>query len=360
MKLTVTMALIMVGTVNSTICQIVLSEPAQRLPVTLVAGKWLEDEEAAGNAVATGTEMIAPFGVDFDAQGNMYIAELSGGRIHKLNGHQLETISGRKNAVGYDGDGGSALSATYNGMHNLAVSRAGSLYVADSWNHCVRRIDLANGQIETIAGTGEAGFRGDGSDARRAQFDFIMCVTLNPREDHLYLADLHNFRIRKIDLTSGIVTTVAGNGERGVPPDGAIATASPLVDPRAVAVDADDHVYVLERGGHALRVVRPDGKIFTVAGNGTPGSDDGVGTAARLNASKHLCVDDRGVVFIADDQSRRIRRYDPVTRQVTTVLGAGQGVPAVTLSHPHGVCVENGQLIVVDTGNNRILSIPTP
>ena len=100
-------------------------------------------------------------------------------------------------------------------------------------------------------------------------------------------------------------------------------------------------------GGHALRVVKADGRIFTVAGNGTSGNRDGIGTQAQLNASKHLCVDADDVVYIADDQNRSIRKYDPRTRKLTTILGAGQGEPSVRLSHPHGVCVEKDQLYVV-------------
>ena len=127
--------------------------------------------------------------------------------------------------------------ATFNGMHNVAVTPVGDLYIADSWNHCVRRIDGQTGIITTVAGTGKPGFGGDGGPATKATFNFLMCVSLNSTNDKLYIADLKNLRIRMVDLNTGVVRTVAGHGKKGVPVDGSVATESPLIDPRAVAVD---------------------------------------------------------------------------------------------------------------------------
>ena len=151
-----------------------------------------------------------------------------------------------------------------------------------------------------------------------------MCVSLNPSNDKLYIADLKNRRIRVIDLETGIVTTIAGNGEKGVPADGSVATESPLVDPRAVAVDSNNHVYVLERGGHALRVVTPDGRIRTVAGIGKPGDADGPALEARLKSPKHLAIDANDRVIIADDQNARIRLYDASGCYQLRTLRAGK------------------------------------
>lgn len=184
-----------------------------------------------------------------------------------------------------------------------------------------------------------------------------MCISLNPANDALYVADLKNLRIRVIDLTTKLVHTIAGNGEKGVPEDGADARLSPLVDPRAVAVDSRGVVYILERAGHALRTVTPDGKILTVAGNGKNGYRDGPALEAQFASPKHLCVDDRQNVYIADDLNEAIRKYDPQTKTVTTVVGQGHGRPALKLLHPHGVCFERETLYVVDTGNDRILQV---
>ena len=152
-------------------------------------------------------------------------------------------------------------------------------------------------------------------------------------------------------------------GPRGFRPT-AQAIDSPLVDPRAVAADDQGRVYILERGGHALRVVEPDGTIRTVVGDGRPGFADGPGREAQLNAPKHIAIDTQGAVLIADDENAAIRRFDPRTGIVTTVLGRGHGHPAVRLSHPHGVCVQGSILYVLDTRNNRVFrvegAIPQP
>lgn len=303
-------------------------------------------------------KLDSPFGVDFDKQGNMYIVELSGGRVHKLDtAGTLTTIAGN-GSKGYSGDNGPAKDATFNGMHNVAVTPTGDLYIADSWNHCIRKIGGKTGIITTIAGTGKPGFGGDGGPASGAVFNFVMCVSLNSANDKLYLADLKNLRIRMVDLRTSIVSTVAGNGKKGIPTDGSLATESSLVDPRAVAVDSKDNIYILERSGHALRMVTPEGEIRTVAGTGKAGSADGDALKAQLNSPKHLAIDIEGNVIIADDQNGRIRLYDPGKAALTSILGRGVENPRRGLLRPHGVCVhEDGSIYVVDTGHHRILRL---
>lgn len=323
---------------------------------TVVIGGLLEAE--GGQWDPESSPLKTPFGVDFDRSGNMFIAELEGGRVHRLleNG-RLVRVAGT-GGKGYEGDGGPATDATFNGMHNLAVSDSGELFIADTWNHAVRRIDPYTGHIASFAGNGQAAFSGDGGPASGARFNYVMCITLNPRGNHLYVADLRNYRVRAIDLKSTIVRTIVGNGTRGVPVDGTVATESPLIDPRAVAVDSRDRLYVLERNGHALRVVTPDGKIRTVAGTGKAGKADGPALAAELNAPKHLCIDTDDNVIIADESNGLIRKYDPVRKTLSTILGGGRGDPPIRLSHPHGVCVEKNTLYIVDTGHNRVLKLP--
>ena len=301
--------------------------------------------------------LSSPFGVDFDSAGDMFIVELGGGRVHKRTPDGKLSRIGGDGSKSYQGDGGPLANATFNGMHNCAITPSDDLYIADSWNHCIRKVDAKTGVISTFAGTGEAGFLGDGGPAREAKFDFIMCITLNPAGDQLYIADLKNRRIRAIDLATGIVRTVAGNGKKGVPKDGGKATASPLIDPRAVTVDSTGNVYVLERSGHALRVVDADGNIQTVAGTGKSGHDDGPALEATFKSPKHICIDDQDNVFIADDQNKAIRKYDPRLKTVSTVLGRKHGDPRIQLSHPHGVTWQSGVLYVLDTGHNRILKL---
>jgi hypothetical protein len=283
---------------------------------------------------------------------------MEGGRVHRLDpSGRFETIAGDGTA-GYAGDGGPPRAAVFNNMHNVAVGDDGTIYLADSLNHVVRAIGPKGEIIETVAGTGQAGYAGDGGPPREASFHDVMCVTYDEPRCRLLLTDLNNRRIRAVELgrEPAIVTTVAGNGEKGVPADGAKATEAPLVDPRAAAADAHGRLYVLERGGHALRVVEPDGTIRTVVGDGEAGLVDGPGREARLNGPKHLAIDEAGRVFIADDTNAAIRLYDPATGMVSTVLGRGH----VRLDHPHGVCVRGDWLYVVDSGHDRVLRMPLP
>lgn len=322
---------------------------------SLVVGNRLPEEGGPENPQPS--PLHSPFGIDFDSRGNMVIVELEGGRVHRLDtAGTLSQLAG-DGSEGYTGDGGPASKAIFNGMHNVAITPKDDIYIADSWNHCIRKIDGKTGRIETFAGTGQAGYSGDGGPAREAAFDFLMCITLNSAGDQLYVADLKNLRIRAIDLNTGLIRLVAGNGQKGVPRDGDRATESPLVDPRAVTVDSQNNVYILERGGHALRRVSKDGLIETVAGTGVSGFVDGAALQSQLNSPKHVCVDLQDNVYIADDQNRAIRKFDPEKKTISTVLGRGLGTPWVQLKRPHGVCIEDGKLYVVDSGNNRILRV---
>ncbi len=297
-----------------------------------------------------------PFGVDFDPNGNLITAEYIGGRVFRLlPSGKLEHLGGT-GEKGYSGDGGPATDATFDAIHNLAMTPDGDIFLSDHVNHVVRRIEAKSGQISTFAGTGKAGFSGDGGPAAQAQFNVVMCVELSPDGSQMIIADLSNHRIRSIEMKSGIVTTLAGNGKKGVPADGAPALESPLVDPRAAALDAKGNLYIVERNGHALRVVRPDGKIETVAGTGERGDKDGPALEAQLAAPKHLAIDGAGNVFIADDMNHTIRKYDPAKNTLTTVLGKGE----FKLKRPHGVTVRGKELYVTDSYHHRILKMPLP
>ncbi len=343
-----------------------LAAPLFAEKIVVVAGGGT----SAGNAPATACQLKTPFGVDFDRAGNFFMVEMAGGeRVLKVDAHGQLTVFAGTGEKGFSGDGGPALKAQFNGLHNLAVAPNGDIYLADTWNSRVRKIDVRTGVISTVVGTGQKGFSGDGGPATQAQFGNIYCASLDSRGERLFLADLDNRRIRAVDLKTGRVTTVAGNGQKGVPLDGAMAVEASLVDPRAVAVDKQDNIYVLERGGHALRVVDAQGRIHTVVNaSGKKGAtgDGGDARQATLSGPKHLCIDLEGNVVIADTDNHLIRKYSPRDGKIVRVAGTGKkgvggigGPPEqVELNQPHGVCVTpSGTLYIVDSYNNRLLRI---
>jgi DNA-binding beta-propeller fold protein YncE len=302
-------------------------------------------------------KLDGPFGIDFDTAKNAYLVEISGHRVLRIDPRGTLTRLGGTGQKGNGGDGGPALNAEFNGMHSLAVA-SNQIYIADTWNNRVRSIDLQSGRISAVAGTGNKGFSGDGGPAVKAEFGGIYCVALDPKGNRLILTDLDNRRIRVVDLKSGLVSTAAGNGEKGKPEDGAIAASAPLVDPRAAVADSAGNLYILERGGHALRVVDSEGKIRTLIGDGK--SD------TMLKGPKHLCVDREGNVIIADTENHRIVKYVVRDKEILPVAGTGQkgtggvgGPPnQVQLNQPHGVTIgPDGELLIVDSTNNRVLKL---
>lgn len=322
-----------------------------------------------GGVPATVAKLTGPFGADSDRTGNIYIVEHSGQRVCRVDPKgMLAAIAGTGKKGSGDGEGGPALKGEFNDPHSLALGADGSLYVADTNNNRVCKVDLGAGTIRNFAGTGAKGFAGDGGSAEKAQFNGIYCIAIDPSGARMIVTDLGNRRIRAIDMKTNVVTTVAGNGQRGVPADGATATEAPLVDPRAACADSQGNVYVLERSGNALRAVDAAGKIRTVVGTGAKGNsgDGGPAIKALMNGPKHLCIDRDGSVLIADTENHLIRRYSPKDGKIVRVAGTGKkgngglGAPPeqAELAQPHGVHVDRaGTLFISDSSNNRVLKV---
>jgi hypothetical protein len=244
-----------------------------------------------------GEGLKEPFGTEFDSKGTMYVVEMvSGNRLFRVEEDgKLIHIAGQEKA-GYSGDGGPALQAQFNGPHNLAVLPDGNILIGDTWNGVVRKVNLQTSTVSTLPG-----FKATGKNIKGTG---PYCITLDFTGTKLYIANLQQVHV--VELASGTCSVVAGNGKKGRPEDGTIATEAPLVDPRAVAVDRQGQIYILERGGNALRVVGTDGKIRTVVNaSGKKGGDGDGGPAldATMDGPKHLCVDKDDTVIIADAES---------------------------------------------------------
>ena len=334
--------------------------------IILVAGGGMKTPPCAALDVA----LREPFSTQLDPAGNLVIVEMTKGqRVLRLSRDGRMSLLAGTGKKGSAGDNGPALLAAFDGIHNFAVATNGDLYLADTWNCRVRKIDSKTGIVSTVAGTGEKGFSGDGGAAREAKLGGIYSIAFDAKQTRLYLVDLHNSRVRYLDMKSGTIHAFAGNGQRGVPKEGANAATSPLADPRAVAVDSKGNVYILERGGNALRLVQSDGTIRTVVNSsGKKGADGDGGPAlgATMNGPKHLCVDRDDNVIIADAENHLIRKYLPREGKLIRVAGTGKpgkdgldGAPLQAgLNRPHGVDIgADGALYITDSYNDRILKI---
>jgi DNA-binding beta-propeller fold protein YncE len=301
--------------------------------------------------------------------GTVYIADTFNHRVRRVGpGGDVATLAGTGQAA-FSGDGGPAGTATLHWPHGVAVDPAGaSLYIADSANHRVRKVDLGSGVITTAAGGASSGFGGDGGQATAALLQAPKAVYAAPSGD-LYIADSGNERVRRVDR-SGIITTIAGTGVTGFSGDGGPATTAQFDGPRSVAGDPAGNLYVADDNNHRIRRIDPSGVITTVAGTGTAGfsGDGGPALSAQLDHPRGVAVDGRGAVFIADSMSARIRMVDPAGA-IATVAGCGRqgyggdGGPATVarLFEPRGVAVDGaGRLFVADTYNDRIRMVDEP
>jgi sugar lactone lactonase YvrE len=280
-------------------------------------------------------------------------------------GGVIRTVAG-SNTRGFSGDGGSATSAAFDQPRAAAVGPDGSVYIADTFNHRIRRVD-PGGAVTTLVGTGQAAYSGDGGPASAATLHWPHGVAVDPGGSGLFIADSANHRIRRVDLASGIITTVAGSGTAGWGGDGGPAVAALLEDPKAVWVASSGDFYIVDSGNERIRRVDRSGTISTIAGTGVAGfaGDGGPALAAQFDGPRSLAGDNAGNLYVADDNNHRVRRIDP-SGVVTTVAGtgtaafAGDGGPArsAQLNHPRGVVVDGrGNVFVADSMNHRIRMI---
>jgi streptogramin lyase len=303
--------------------------------IRAAVGTGAQGYSGDGGPAAAAT-LNQPFHCSMDRQGNLYVADTFNHCIRKVDARTgvITTVAGN-GQKGYSGDGGPATRATLNEPYGVLPDREGNLFIVDRLNCAIRRVDAKTGVISTYAGNGQKGYGGDGGPAHQAQMKEPNALDIDPKGD-LYVADVTDNRIRKIDAKTGVITTVSGTGRREFTGDGGPAARAGIQGARGVAFARDGTMYICEREGNRIRRVDPKtGIIATIAGTGQKGytGDGGPAIQATFNGPKWIHVGPDGHLYVVDTENQCVRRIDRRTGVITTVAGGragpeGDGGPA--------------------------------
>jgi DNA-binding beta-propeller fold protein YncE len=338
------------------------------------AGTGQRGHTGDGGPAATAT-LSEPFHCDVDNRGHLYIAESANHCIRKvdLNTGIITTVAGN-GKKGYTGDGGPAAQATFNEPYAIAVTKDDDLFIVDRLNAVVRKIDGKTGIVTTVAGNGKKDYAGDGGPATQASMREPNDCCLDGKGG-LLIADVADWRIRRLDLATGVISTFAGTGkakialktkiDRAKCGDGGPANKAIVVGARAVCVDGKGNTYICEREGSAVRKVDAKSVITTIAGTGERGysGNKAVAKNAVFDAPKGIRCDAAGNLYVVDCENHAIRRIDIKTNIVTTIAGGRKGKedgPATQagMDRPHGCVVSSdGVLYIADSNNHRVRKV---
>lgn len=322
---------------------------------------------------ATEATLKQPFHCELDGKGTLYIAEAENHCIRKvdLKTGVISTVAG-SGAKGYAGDKAEATKASLNEPYAVVIDGNGDLYIVDRLNAVIRKVDGKSGAITTVAGNGKKEFAGDGGPATESSLREPNDCCLDGKGG-LLIADVADWRIRRLDLKSGVITTFAGTGrpkskiDRAKIGDGGPAKDAIIVGARAVCVDRQGNTYVCEREGNAIRKIDDKGTISTIAGTGLKGyaGDGGDALQATFNGPKGIRCDKQGNIYVVDTENHAIRRIDVKKNVVTSVAGGrkgGQGdsgdATQAGLDRPHGCIIDDdGAIYIADSNNHRVRKV---
>jgi streptogramin lyase len=304
-----------------------------------------------------------PYGLVIGPGEDLYVCDMSNHVIRRIGKDgKISTIAGSGHK-GYSGDGGPALKAELNEPYEIRFDARGTMFFVEMQNNLIRRLDSA-GMLSTVAGTGRRGFKGDGGPAREAEFNQPHSIQLHSA-DGLFICDIANNRIRKVELSRNTISTFAGTGEKKNPEDGEHLPDVPLNGPRAIDFDWDGNMWLALREGNAIyKIDMKEGTIRHVAGTGKMGfsGNGGLAKEATLSGPKGISVGPDGNVYFADTESHSIRMIDTKRGTVELIAGTGErgdgpnGDPLkCKLARPHGIFVaKNGDIYVGDSENHRV------
>jgi sugar lactone lactonase YvrE len=316
---------------------------------------------------ATAALLNLPVSLALDGGGNLYIVDSENGLVRRVDSSTglISTAAGMVWATDFSGDGGPATAASLNYAYGVAVDSGGNIYIGDTQNNRVRKVASSTGVINTVVG----GYPGDGGPATNVQL-YNPCGVVLDNAGNCYIADSGNNRVRKLITSTGVIYTVAGNGEGGYSGDGGPATAARLSSPVGVLWDGSGNLYIASKWSGLIRAVDLNtGLIRTVAGGGAWGpSDGGPATAAHLGWPWGLALDSGGNLYFSDNLENQVRRVSASTGIITTVAGitnwpptfSGDGGPATAadIYMPEGIAVDNGGILyIADSVNCRIRNV---
>ncbi len=319
---------------------------------------------------ATQARINNPFGVLRGPDGDIYFCEYDGQLIRKVDSKGIiHTVAGT-GETGYTGDGGPATKATMNKPHEIRFDRNGDLFFTDMSNHVIRKVDMKTGVISTVAGTGKAGFSGDGGPATDAMLKQPHSLQFGPN-GYLYICDIGNHRIRVVDPKSGLIQTLSGDGKRGATRDGARFNTVSLNGPRTLDFDSRGNLWLaLREGNQVFRLDMRKRTIHHVAGTGKKGftGNGGPAKAATLSGPKGIAITKGGDVLLADTESHTIRMIEASTGRMHLICGTGKkgdgpdGDPlGCQLGRPHGVWVDHdGSIWIGDSLSHRVRVMRAP